>query len=136
MGLVHRTMHELTRRRGHRGRRSGVALLVVVAIMMVLTVLVTELAYTSRVRMLVATHQQQRAQAYWLARTGVAVYQLVLAADKQIQKQMGNLPLPISIRKAMGTKNFTCSMSTLMYHWNIRADCRLQVFENISLLIL
>ena len=68
------------------GRRSGVAILMVVATLMVMTVLVTEIAYGSRVRMLTAAHTQQRVQAYWLARSGVNLYSLILMANKELAK--------------------------------------------------
>ena len=77
-------------RRGRRagGRRSGIALLVAITTLLVLSVVVSELAYISRVRFLVAYHQRDRAQAYWLARSGVNIYTLVLVADKQIGNQI------------------------------------------------
>ncbi len=91
---MRRLLHALTRPRalpggargGRRagGRRSGVALLVVVTTMMVLTVLVTELSYGARVRYLVAAHQRDRVQAKWLALSGVNLYRLILAANKQL----------------------------------------------------
>ena len=74
------------RRRSTHGRRSGVALLMVVATLMVMTVLVTEIAYGSRVRMLTAAHTQHRMQAYWLARSGVNLYTLILMANTELAK--------------------------------------------------
>ena len=71
-----------------RRRRSGVALLVAITTMLVLSVLVSELSYVARVRMLVAYHQRDEAQAYWLARSGVNLYILLLMADKQIGNQI------------------------------------------------
>jgi len=82
---------ELTRRRGgRRRRRSGVALLMVVAVLMVMTTLITDVTYQSRVRLLVATHERDRAQAYYLARSGVLMYQLVLVADRYVKEQLGD----------------------------------------------
>ena len=71
-----------------RGRRSGVALLVAITTMLVLTVLVSELSYVARVRFLIAYHQRDEAQAYWLARSGVNIYILLLSADKEIGSQI------------------------------------------------
>jgi type II secretory pathway component PulK len=80
----------LTKRRGgRRRRRSGVALLMVVAVLMVMTTLITDVTYQSRVRLLVATHERDRQQAYYLARSGVLMYQLVLVADRYVQEQLG-----------------------------------------------
>lgn len=74
-------------RPGHtRKSTGGMAILVVVATIMVLTVLVTELTYGAQVRFLVAHHQRDRVQAYWLARSGYNIYRLVLAANKDLEK--------------------------------------------------
>ena len=51
--------HTLTRSRGtRRGRRSGIALLVAMTTIMLLTVVVTELSYTARVRYVIAVHER------------------------------------------------------------------------------
>ncbi len=72
------------RRRG-RQSQSGVALLVVVSAIMIITVLVAEMNFGARVRLLLASHQKEEVQAYWLARTGVNVYKLLLAANYQLK---------------------------------------------------
>jgi type II secretory pathway component PulK len=72
--------------RSQQGRRSGVAILMVVATLMVMTVVVTEIAYGSRVRLLTAAHQRDRVQAYWLARSGSNLYSLILMANKELAK--------------------------------------------------
>jgi len=94
---MRRLVHALTRPRGrlghpwygaHRGRSSkgGLALLMVITTLMFMTVLVTDLNYGARVRLLMAAHQQEEAQSYWLARTGVNVYKLILVANKELEK--------------------------------------------------
>ena len=94
---MRRLVHELTRPRGRRGHpwygaqrarrsKSGLALLMVITTMMFMTVLVTDLNYGARVRLLMAAHQQEEAQAYWLGRTGVNVYKLILVANKELEK--------------------------------------------------
>ena len=81
---------ELTRPRSLRGmlyerrERRGIAILVVVTALMMITVLITELVYASRVRYMVAIHERDRVQAYWLARSGVNMHQLILLANKEI----------------------------------------------------
>jgi len=67
--------------RRSRSSRSGVALLVVLSAIMILTVLVAEMNYGARVRLLLASHQKEEAQAYWLARTGINIYKLILAGN-------------------------------------------------------
>jgi len=66
MGRLHHSWAALTAARGRRRRqqRSGVALLLVMTTVAILTVIVTELSYTARVRFLVAAHERERAQAY------------------------------------------------------------------------
>lgn len=70
-----------TRRAASRG---GLAILVVITTVMIMTVVVTDLAYSSRVRFVVSAHARDRVQAYWLARSGVLMYQLILTASKEI----------------------------------------------------
>lgn len=73
--------------RGARGgARSGIALLVVITTLMFVTVLVTEVAFSSRVRFLKATHERDDEAAYWLARSGVNMYRLILVANKQLSQ--------------------------------------------------
>jgi general secretion pathway protein K len=68
----------------HRRERKGIAILVVISSLMIITVLVTELVYSARVRYMVALHERDRVQAYWLARSGVNMHQLILLANKEI----------------------------------------------------
>ena len=72
--------------RHRRGSQSGIALLIVITSLMFMTVLVTDLNYGARVRLLMAAHQRDEAQAYWLARTGTNLYALILAANKELAK--------------------------------------------------
>jgi type II secretory pathway component PulK len=58
----------------------------VLATLMVLTVLVTEVTYTSRVRYLVSAHRRDQVQAEWLARSGANIYRLILVANKELEK--------------------------------------------------
>ncbi len=74
-------------RAGHtRKSVGGMAILVVIATIMVLTILVTELTYGAQVRFLVAHHQRDRVQSYWLARSGYNMYRLILAANNDLSK--------------------------------------------------
>ena len=76
----------MTKNRGRRrGRRSGIALLVAMTTIMLLTVVVTELSYTARVRYVIAVHERERAQAYWVSQTGINIYKLILTANKQME---------------------------------------------------
>lgn len=97
MSALRRFWEALTRPRalgrGGRARRSrgGIALLVVITTMLVLTIVVSELSYGSTVRLLVASHNRDRVQATWLARSGVNLYRLLLMASRQLEKQMANI---------------------------------------------
>ncbi len=87
-------------RRRSRDSRSGVALLVVVSAIMIITVLVSEMNYGARVRLLLAAHQKEEVQAYWLARTGINLYKLILAGnmalkDSPISQYAGNFGVNI-----------------------------------------
>ncbi len=90
-GLMRSIWLSLTRRRrfgrssrAGRSSRSGVALLIVIAGILLMTVIVSEIAYGSQVRLRSAAHQRDEAQAYWLAQSGVKIYQLILVANKQL----------------------------------------------------
>ncbi len=69
-------------------KRRGVALLMTITALMVVTVLVADVTYSSRVRLLKASHDRDAEAAKWLAISGANIYQLVLIVDKQISKQM------------------------------------------------
>ena len=68
-----------------RRRRSGIALLVAISTVLILTVVVTELTYNARVRYLIAAHEKERAQAYWVSQTGINLYKLILSANKSME---------------------------------------------------
>jgi type II secretory pathway component PulK len=103
-----RLWRALTRPRGWggqpaRGRRSGVAILMVLATLMVLVVVTSELTYGARVRFLVAAHHQERVQSYWLARSGFNLYRIVLVANKELGRQaQGSSFLPAEIQAMIG----------------------------------
>ena len=70
--------------RKRQKRRSGIALLVAITTIAILTVIVTEVTYIARMRLLTASNQRDRVQAYWLAKSGTGIYQLILAANKEL----------------------------------------------------
>lgn len=73
------------RRDRARGDRRGVAMLFVIAAMMVLTVLVSDMRFGAQVRFLAATHGRDEAVARGLAMSGVNLYRLILMASKQME---------------------------------------------------
>lgn len=84
---------ELVRPRGHvahrfyrvgRDSRAGVALIMVIAAITLMTVITTEIAYAATVRLKLAAHHRDEVAAEALAATGVNLYRLILMASKQI----------------------------------------------------
>ena len=93
---------ELVRPRGHRkhryyrvGRssRSGIALLIAIAMVLFFSLLSFELTNTSVIRVKMAANQRDEAQAEGLAESGFHVYRLILVAAKGMDKGMSALPM-------------------------------------------
>jgi len=93
MSFLRFLQHELTRPRGstehrfyrsNRRSRSGVALLIVMTSILLMTVLATEVTFGAIVRYKLASHQRDEAKAEALATTGIYIYRLVLVASKQL----------------------------------------------------
>lgn len=78
-----RSLRQLRRQRARRSR-GGIALLVVIAAIMFLTVLVTDIDFGSRVRFVAAAHTRDASQAYWVASSGMSLFRLVLMGNKQM----------------------------------------------------
>ena len=85
--------HELNRPRGRqrhafyrtgRSSRGGVAMLFVIASVMLITVLVTEVAHDSVGRMQLVAQHRDEAKAQAIAHTGVHLYRLILMVSKQV----------------------------------------------------
>ena len=76
----------LARLRRARDRRSrgGIALIVVIAALMILTTLVVDIDFGTRVRFVAASHSRDGTQAYWIANSGVSLMRLVLMGNKQL----------------------------------------------------
>jgi len=99
--------NELTRPRGHqrhrfyrvgRGSNAGVALLMVITSIMMLTVLVTEISHGAATRMQLGRHHRDEVRAEALANSGVQIYRLVLMASKML----GNNPMIGQFAQMMG----------------------------------
>lgn len=68
----------------NRRDRGGIALILVICSIMILTSVVTDLSFGARVRFIAATHERDETEAYYLAMSGINVYRLILMANKQI----------------------------------------------------
>jgi general secretion pathway protein K len=80
---VKKTKPKLTRDR-------GVAMLLVVISIVILTVVATEFAYNTRVDLTTATNNRDEVRAYFLARSGLGMSRLLL----KFQKQLDNIKIP------------------------------------------
>lgn len=74
---------------GGRAQR-GVALLIAIISIAILTVVATDFAYNSRVDLQLAANQRDEVRAYFLARSGIAMSRLVL----RFQRQLDQTPIP------------------------------------------
>ncbi|MCE9666692.1 type II secretion system protein GspK [Myxococcus stipitatus] len=76
---------------GRPDRRSrGVALIIAIVSVALLTVIATEFAYNSRVDLQLAANQRDEVRAYYMARSGIALSRLLL----RFQKQVDATPIP------------------------------------------
>lgn len=71
-------------------RQRGVALIIAVVAITILTVVATEFAYNTRVDLQLAANQRDELQAMYMARSGVALSRLLL----RFQKQVDATPIP------------------------------------------
>ncbi|QRK13867.1 general secretion pathway protein GspK [Archangium violaceum] len=88
----HREARRAGARRDARGnrRQRGVALIIAVVAITILTVVATEFAYNTRVDLQLAANQRDEVQAMYMARSGVALSRLLL----RFQKQVDQTPIP------------------------------------------
>ncbi|MDY7225447.1 general secretion pathway protein GspK [Hyalangium rubrum] len=75
-------------RRDRRAR--GVALIIAVISITLLTVVATEFAYNTRVDLQLAANQRDEVRAFYMARSGIGLGRLLL----RFQKQVDNTPIP------------------------------------------
>ena len=102
--VVERQLRPASRRAGRTGRssRTGVALLIVVSLLALMTVLTTEIVHKAGVRIRMAANQRDEAMAEALAYGGVQFYRLILIAGKQVddnpmfQQLMQYVPMPVN----------------------------------------
>ena len=99
--------HELTRPRGHerhrfyragRSSRGGMALLMVMSSIMLLTIVSSEIMKGASVRRQLAAQYRDEVQAEALAGTGVQLYRLVL----MLSKQVGQNPMVMQVGQMIG----------------------------------
>jgi general secretion pathway protein K len=84
--------------RGGRSSRGGMALLLAISSVMLLTVLVTEIVSGATVRIQLAAQHRDEVKAEALATTGVHLYRLIL----MLSKQVGNNPMVAQFGQMLG----------------------------------
>ncbi|WP_002639002.1 general secretion pathway protein GspK [Myxococcus hansupus] len=82
-----------------RGSR-GVALIIAVVSIAILTVIATDFAYNSRVDLQLAANQRDEVRAYYMARSGIALSRLLLRFQKQVDQTP--IPNPASLLAGLG----------------------------------
>jgi general secretion pathway protein K len=113
-----------------RGRRQerGIALILAVVAIAVLTAVATEFAYNSRVDLQLATNQRDEVRAYYLARSGIAISRLLLTFQKQVDKikipDLGALFSNPNNRQALNSNSPSIGLNLQL--WKMaRIDCQL-----------
>ncbi len=108
--MIRSAWYSLTRPRGvgpmprvRRRSRSGIALLMVIAGVLLVSVLVTEMARGATIRLELAAHYRDEVKAEGIARTGVQFYRLILMASKSLGKN----PMVAQFGSALGINGDT-----------------------------
>ncbi|GMT96459.1 hypothetical protein KH5H1_05780 [Corallococcus caeni] len=81
-------------------RSRGVALIIALVSITLLTVVATEFAYNSRVDLQLAANQRDEVRAYYMARSGLSLGRLLLRFQKQVDQTP--IPNPASLLSALG----------------------------------
>ncbi|MFP2900666.1 type II secretion system minor pseudopilin GspK [Corallococcus sp. 4LFB] len=81
-------------------RSRGVALIIALVSITLLTVVATEFAYNSRVDLQLAANQRDEVRAYYMARSGLSLGRLLLRFQKQVDQTP--IPNPASLLGALG----------------------------------
>ncbi|NOK35352.1 general secretion pathway protein GspK [Corallococcus exercitus] len=81
-------------------RSRGVALIIALVSITLLTVVATEFAYNSRVDLQLAANQRDEVRAYYMARSGLSLGRLLLRFQKQVDATP--IPNPASLLSSLG----------------------------------
>ena len=82
------------RRRVGRRKERGVALIIAVVAITLLTVVATDFAYNTRVDLQLATNQRDELRAHYLAQSGIGMSRLLLRFQKQVDSMSTASPIP------------------------------------------
>lgn len=142
-------MHRFFQQKARRGpsaspaarrvrRERGVALIIAVVAITLLTVVATEFAYNSRVDLQLAANQRDEVRAYYMARSGIALGRLLLRFQKQVdatpipnlggmlQGLMGSLGGASGAAGAAGAQQQASASTLNIQLWKLaRVDCHM-----------
>ena len=82
------------RRRPGRAPEAGVALLVVMTIIVILTVLAMDFSYNAKVNLNLAANSRDEVKAFYLAKSAVNISRLVLYYQKQVDQTLQKMKIP------------------------------------------
>lgn len=75
-----------------RPKERGVALIIVIVSITLLTVVATEFAYNQRVDLQIAANHRDEIRAHYLAKSGIGMSRLLLSFQRQLDKQLASIP--------------------------------------------
>jgi len=110
------------RTRASKGRKNerGVALIIAVISIAILTMVATEFVYNSRVDLQMAANQRDDSRAYYMARSGVGMARLLLS----FQSQIDNIKLPPELGAMLGMTGGGDAPALKIDLWKMaRVDC-------------
>ncbi|MGE6762520.1 type II secretion system minor pseudopilin GspK [Corallococcus interemptor] len=116
----------------HR-RSRGVALIIALVSITLLTVVATEFAYNSRVDLQLAANQRDEVRAYYMARSGLSLGRLLLRFQRQVDqtpipnpmKMLEQIMGPAAGGGAAGANNFQPQSLNLQLWKLARVDCHM-----------
>ncbi|ADO70979.1 general secretion pathway protein GspK [Stigmatella aurantiaca] len=115
-------------RRDRRAR--GVALIIAVISITVLTVVATEFAYNTRVDLQLAANQRDEVRAFYMARSGIALGRLLLRFQRQVDQtpipNLGNMLQQLTGGAPAGGTPSAAPSSLNIQLWKLaRVDCHM-----------
>ena len=92
----------------HPGDQRGMALLLALVLIVMITAFVAEFNYSARVKILSASHARDDTKAYYLAKSGIRTYGLVLVVGRQMTGQRMVLDMLASVGLSLDGAGMVC----------------------------
>lgn len=105
-----------------RRRERGVALIIVIVSITLLTVVATEFAYNQRVDLQIAANHRDEIRAYYLARSGIGLSRLLLSFQGQLDKTLASMP---DLSKILGGGNGGPTSLNIQLWRMAKVDCQM-----------